>query len=49
MVAAHRALLLRSLRYGKSETFEIGRDLPDFVAWLEHTKVVSQICTWHWH
>ena len=41
MVAAHRALMLRSLRYDKSETFETGRDLPDVVAWLEHTKVVS--------
>ena len=39
MVAAHRALLLRSLRYEKAEAFEVGRDLRDVVAWLEHTKV----------
>ena len=41
MVAAHRALLLRSLRYDKTETFEVGRDLRDVVAWLEHTKVCA--------
>ena len=41
MVTAHRALMLRSLRYDKSETFETGRDLRDLVAWLEHTKVMS--------
>ena len=39
MVAAHRALLLRSLRYDKAETFDVGQDLRDVVAWLEHTKV----------
>ena len=38
MVAAHRALLLRSLRHDNAEAFEVGRDLRDVVAWLEHTK-----------